>query len=731
MRFFFTGVFCLFGLTSLGSVYFQKDSLMSLLAKTKEDTLRIKYYIDIGDVIDDPTESEYWYLRAKKTCNILLSRRGISEEKKKKITHLKADALLALGNCFQAKDDFIASILFFKDALRSYTQINDSLGMAIAYLNNGNNYFNLGQYSEALENYQYSAIIFKERNDLKGEAFCYNNIGGIHSEIGNLNLAVSYWNKTLTIKTILNDSLSIARTKNNLGIVYKNMGHYDKALSVIKEALQIFTLLDNLQGITMAYTNMSNIFLRNRNFENALKYSLLSLKIKKKLGDESGMALVYGNISLILNSLGRYSEAKKNAELGIELAIKTGSLASLKNNYDNISEAYAGVNNMEKAYYFLRKAEVIKDSLFNMEKDKEFTRLEMQYQVKSKEQEIEKQQAIIKKKEAIAEKNRSERNALIAGVILMILLLTVVIYSYIQKRKAHLIIYEKNQNLEIANAEILAQRDELEAQRDLVDMQKKQIEYIHKELRDSVLYGRRIQQSLLPFDNFLKTFFNEKYFLMYRPRDLVSGDFYWAAQMGAWKLFTVADCTGHGVPGAFMSMLGISLLNELIREYHTVNTADLLKVLFMRLSQNMHRKTGMDTVPDSMDIVFCAWNNVTNELQYSGINIPLYLVRNKELHTLKPTRMLNASEMVQNQYIDMKTVQLQKGDLLILSSDGYVDQFGGEKGKKFKRQNFRNLLVSLSDYPIDEQQKKIEFTFLKWKGTQNQIDDVCVMGIKI
>jgi len=729
MRHFLFLIFFLFSVTVFASIDSQKDSVMSLLNKATSDTSRINYYFEIGNLYDDSPKAEYWFLKAIKSCDVLIDGRGGLQQDKRRVYILKGKALKGLAFCYQAKEDYISSIMVFNRALQCFETINDSISIAITRLNNGNNYFRLSQYSEALDNYQKAAIIFYKLDDLRGAAFCYNNIGSIHSEIGNINLAIEYWKKTLIIKRTLNDSISIAKTLSNIGIAYKNQKKYDLAIQTFKNALRIFKSLDNLKGVATNYMNMSNVFQCKNEFEKALNYANLSLDIKKRINDENGMAIAYGNISFVFNKLERYHKAKQTADEGIKTALKIGSLSALKNNYSNLSLAYAGLNDMNNAYQYLIKYDMVKDSLFNIDKNKEFTKLETQYQIKNKQQEIEKQQAIIKKKEAVAEKNRMQRNFMFGGVILMILLLSVVIYSYFQKKKDNAVIREKNQNLEIANAEILAQRDEIEAQRDLVDMQKQQIEYIHRELEDSIAYGKRIQESLLPSSDFLKSFFDDNYFVFFRPRDVVSGDFYWTAQIDEWRFFTVADCTGHGVPGAFMSMLGISLFNEIIREKNIRSTAELLKVLFSRLSQNLHRKQNENSVTDSMDIAFCAWNTNTNELQFSGINNPLYLIRDNHLKVIKPTKMINI-ESIQDKAIVVEKIALQKGDFIVMSSDGYIDQFGGEKGKKFKKKNFLNLIYSLKNYPISEHQKIMRTKFLEWKGTQNQIDDVCVMGVK-
>lgn len=706
----------------------KKDSLQNLLEQSKSDTSKIYYYIEIGKSEHKPEDAFYWYLKAFKSCNVLLSQTRDTKVSQS-LEKLKYRSLKELAYAYQEKDDYISSIITFKKIIEHYSKTKDSLSWTIALLNNGNNFFRIGKLTEALDCFQQSANLFDKLGDKKGESFCFNNIGSIHAELSNYKLALDYWSKTLIIKRTLGDSIAIAITLNNLGTNYKNLKDYDNSISTYMQALNIYKSFDDVQGVSMIYSNLSNIYKNKNDYETALRYANLALELKKKIDDENGLAIVYGNIGLIYNKLNKYNQAIDACKTGRDYALKIGALAALKSNYESLADSYAHIGDMTNAYDNLRNYEIVKDSLFNIEKNKEFARLEMQYQVEKKQQEIEKQLAIIKKKEAIAEKNETQRNALFGGVVLMLLLLVAVLYSYIQKRKDNFIISEKNQNLEVANAEILAQRDEIEAQRDLVEMQKKQIEFIHIELKDSINYGQRIQQSLLPTDEFLSTLFNQSYFKFYRPRDVVSGDFYWAEQINEWNLFAVADCTGHGVPGAFMSMLGISILNEIIREKEVITTSELLKLLYTRLSQNLHRSKKESEVNDTMDIAFCAWNTKTHELQYSGINRPLYLIRDAELSVLQPTKMISF-EKLQHKFINAETIKIKNNDIIILSSDGYIDQFGGPKGKKFKKINFHNLILSLYDNPIETHEKIVETTFLEWKGSHSQLDDICILGIQ-
>ncbi|OFX61467.1 MAG: hypothetical protein A2046_00110 [Bacteroidetes bacterium GWA2_30_7] len=332
----------------------------------------------------------------------------------------------------------------------------------------------------------------------------------------------------------------------------------------------------------------------------------------------------------------------------------------------------------------------------------------------------------------------------------------------------------KNITLETQNEEILTQRDEIEAQRDLVTIQKEHIEEIHKEVTDSINYAKRIQQALLPDLEFLNLELmnleenpeNSKLFILFRPKDVVSGDFYWTAKVNNNLIVAVADCTGHGVPGAFMSMLGISFLNDIVRKKEITEADQILNDLRTEIINALKQHGEVNEQKDGMDISLLVISNeysvfsnqkidefnlthTTNNLpllykaQWSGANNPLWIVkRDKEsvisykeekdlsLIELKPDKMpIAIYERLDN--FTNHEIQLNSGDILYLMSDGYEDQFGGEKGKKFLSKNLKQLLIANCQLSMEEQKQVLEKTLNDWIGDGEQIDDITILGIKL
>jgi serine phosphatase RsbU (regulator of sigma subunit) len=314
------------------------------------------------------------------------------------------------------------------------------------------------------------------------------------------------------------------------------------------------------------------------------------------------------------------------------------------------------------------------------------------------------------------------------------------------------------QNVEIQqkNEEIMTQRDEIASQRDMVTWQKEEIEVIHEELTSSIRYALTIQQAMLPSTDFL----NEaglSYFTLFKPRDIVSGDFYWATCSSRTIIIAVADCTGHGVPGAFMSMLGITLLNEIIVNEHITQPDIILNRL--RADVMIALQQGSGSQRDGMDIALCALNLDTLELQFAGANNPLYIIKpaishwppdsyretvgqggaeangqqpaaNSQLIELKGDKMPIGIHDLMDRFT-LHTQSLQKNDCIYLFSDGIADQFGGPQNKKFMMKNLKSLFCEISSYSVNDQKDILEKTTIEWKGDNAQVDDITVMGIRI
>ncbi len=276
---------------------------------------------------------------------------------------------------------------------------------------------------------------------------------------------------------------------------------------------------------------------------------------------------------------------------------------------------------------------------------------------------------------------------------------------------------------------------------------KEKIEESHRQITDSINYASRIQNAILPTEEIFKENFRD-YFIIFKPRDVVSGDFYWAKQVNEFLIFAAADCTGHGVPGAFVSMLGISFLNEIVRKREVKKASQMLEELRIQVKTSMHQTGGITEAKDGMDIALFIIDTKTKELQFAGANNPLYLIRNKSQNpdeSLKSHLSLANNEF---QLYEIKgdhqpigiyweeteftnhTFQLKDKDSLYIFSDGLVDQFGGENRKKFKSCNFKKLLLSIQTESLDKQKEVILETFETWKRSFEQIDDICIIGVR-
>jgi serine phosphatase RsbU (regulator of sigma subunit) len=338
----------------------------------------------------------------------------------------------------------------------------------------------------------------------------------------------------------------------------------------------------------------------------------------------------------------------------------------------------------------------------------------------------------------------------ICGLLFVIGFAVVLFRMFVVKKRANATILIKNQELEQANEEIRVQRD-------VVTNQKDHIEHIHEELTSSIVYAKRIQQAVLPMEVYLDEILKD-YFILSKPKDIVSGDFFWITKVNTWTLFCVADCTGHGVPGAFMSMLGIALLNEIVRQEEIITASQALDQLRKRVIESLQQKGISGEQQDGMDIAFCALNMETLEMHFAGANNPCWIVNSQKSTVGSLQSVIDGSQAIVTlseveglsyQIIELKpdkmpigiherkgaftnkTYQLQKGDLIYLMSDGYEDQYGGSNQRKFYSKNLKQLLLTNSQLPLADQKRILEKTLLDWMIGFEQIDDITIFGMRV
>lgn len=341
---------------------------------------------------------------------------------------------------------------------------------------------------------------------------------------------------------------------------------------------------------------------------------------------------------------------------------------------------------------------------------------------------------------------------LAVSFIFVIFGITIIIYIYTKQfYKTTNLLSEKNDELEKTNKKILiqkteieAQRDEIETQRDSVIKQKERVEEIHQALSDSIDYAKRIQESILPQTSEIEEYVKD-YFIYYKPRDIVSGDFYWFTHKDNHTIIAAADCTGHGVPGAFMSVLGISLLHDIVEKENCINPGKILDRLRKEVITALNQKGKVGEQKDGMDISLVCINHETNTIKFSGANNPIYIINPtrkawpKEAiyfgeglagAELKPNKMPIAIYNKMDNF-DTQEIKVEKGDQVYLFTDGYVDQFGGEKGRKFMSKRFKQTLLKNADKTMKDQKENLNNVLKDWQAEKDQIDDILVLGVKL
>ncbi|MBA7553956.1 hypothetical protein ES705_46562 [subsurface metagenome] len=276
--------------------------------------------------------------------------------------------------------------------------------------------------------------------------------------------------------------------------------------------------------------------------------------------------------------------------------------------------------------------------------------------------------------------------------------------------------------------EVLAQKVkdrtiEVEKQRDQIVLQK-------KEITDSIVYAEKIQSAVLPNPEYIDNLLKE-YFILFKPRDIVSGDFYWINGNSEKAIIVAADCTGHGVPGAFMSMLGVSILNEIANPDTITEAGKILDTLRDHLTTTLWQTGKEEDAKDGMDLALCIIDFKKNKLEFAGAYNPLILIRKGEIIVYKADRMPVGIHMAEMPAFTTYRISLKKDDSLYIYSDGYADQFGGPNDQKFKSLNFRNLLLEISHLPMKQQKNKLNETIEDWKGINEQVDDILVIGMKV
>lgn len=607
---------------------------------------------------------------------------------------------------------------------------------AVILNNIGVVYRRLDELSKATDFHLRALSIAEEMNDQKSISISTNSLGNIFLSQGNYTEALKNFHKALEEEKKADNKLGEAINLNNIGYVYSGQKDYTKAIQFFNQSLAVNKSIDNQKGMAICYNCLGEVYLKQKIYAKAVEMYKLALEINQKHNDRIYAAESYINIGEILSLQGNLDESESNIRRGLELAVEIGSKHLIEKAYSRLSDLYFMKGDYKSAYLFVKESYNYRDSIINDKNNSTIARLKTIYETEKKEKEIQshKLELAVQRKELLKEK--ALKFFFIAGFSGMMVLSFLLYRNYRLKKKANVVltnynrdIDEKNKILVMQKEEILAQRDQIQEKNKVANKAYDLIKTKNKNIIENIRYAFQIQNALLPSPKDVKQFLPES-FVIYKPRDIVSGDFYWLTKKDNKLVIAAADCTGHGVSGAFMSILGISALNEIVNERGITQTNVIMDALRERIIDSLQQKDKFWEAKDGIDMAILSLDLVNRKMMFTGANSSVILIRDGELTQLKGDKM---PVSIFPEIIPFSSFEgdIRPDDAIYLYSDGYYHQFGGLYGKKFSIRQFISLLQNIHKLSAGEQHARLEETFRKWRGRAEQVDDILVMGMML
>jgi len=653
---------------------------------------------------------------------------------------------LARGDYFFASNEKEKAVDEYTLAL-SLSQKNDTLS-ALANYKIGYLYCLHDNYTEALKYLNKASLIINYSPQNYQQAKLYHYIGLVHSSLGSNEESKKSYHTSLEFYRKKNDTKRMASAQNNLALVLMDDGKYDEARLYLDSCLAERIKRDDHYLMGQTYNNIGTLNYKKGDYKNALGNYITGYE-ERIIGKapESGLIESQINIGKTYRKMGDIENALYWLEQGLIAAKKQEHYELLRRVTEELKDIYFNKGDYKLAFELQELYYTTKDSLYGLDKKLAIENLTLQshFEMKIRQDSISNAQKSMTDK-MMAEEKEKRNNMIVYSLSGGLLFLMFFIFQ----------LYRSNLHKKKTNALILLQKDSLDQKQ--------------KEILDSINYAKKIQFALLAHDDLLKKNLPE-HFILFKPKDIVSGDFYWATekisglefglsgsdtqQPGTQNpklqtdfYFAICDSTGHGVPGAFMSLLNTSFLNEAVNEKNISKPNEILNYVRKRLVENISHegaRDGMDGVLLKVESAKLNVNSGKNfqpstfnlQLEYSAANNSPLIIRNKKIIDL-PFDKMPVGKGHKEDNFKLFTFDLQKGDMLYLFTDGYADQFGGENfssskagGKKFKKTNLKKLLAEIAHFPLNEQKNKLELSFESWSGDLEQVDDVCVIGIRI
>ena len=704
-----------------------KQDLSKNIIETYEDTLaklddkedRIEKSIVYAEIASKLREAD----QHAKALEYLQKSLMIEEEQDNKPN--VANLYEGMGDVYLDSGEVESSIDHYEKSIEVKNEIGDKKGVSDGYSKIGNVYENTYDYQNALDYYEKSAEVKGELDDKAGLSMVMDNMGNIYYKQKFLEKSIDSYQKAAELNEQLGNEDELGSTYNKMGVAYYELGQFDNAEEFMKKSVELKEKNGNQKEASMALNNLGNLNYNQNKIRKAISYYEKSLNYKTTSNYEAGKAISLFNLGKAYHEIEDNDRAIDYFEQSKELA-ETNNLPEVAaKNLKALTEIYRETNKNEKADEFERllassgfsginvdeplsekqavsetnnSNDVIKLLTEEVMRQKQLVELEAERRAKdnkinslklqNKNDQIQKQRTVV----------------MSLGIVILLILAVLILLrvQVIQKKKANEKLTQKN---------------------NLISKQSKLI-------TDNIKAASFIQRAAMPPDDYIISEIPE-YFILDMPKDIVSGDFYWMEKRGGNLFLAVADCTGHGVQGALISMLGVAILNEIVNKSYKEGPGEILSQLSEKVKKVLHQSGGdsMQDIREGMDMVLLKMNREKNLIEYAGAKNPVYIVHEGDITVYKGDKS-PIGYFSKGTPFTTQSIQIGKGDSMYMFSDGYADQLGGEEMKKFLSKRFKKLLIDIEPLPMEQRKEKMLQNYNDWKGNYSQVDDVMVMGIK-
>lgn len=688
--------------------------------------------------------------------------------------HYKALSYSNQGLIRKGMAEHLAAIQFFKKANRLDK-------VARQQVNLGNRYADMSNYDSALISYQLGEKTATQAKDSMGIYAAWLNISTIHHVQGDRESELEYLMRSKAMMDEMGDVSQSALIAYNMAVFYIDGHEIDKALELATEANKLYVISNDLHGMASVLTLLAQVHFDKQEFDSAMVLLDQAIELHRKLGEKNRVGLILMNQGAVYAKLsqtelgfkktleakqifiessdlhyvaktsvqlahfykleGRVLKAIEEIEGAIEIAQNIDAKKDAIDWMLRLSKLYAQSGQYDEAFGVMIKRDSLNVEFIQDNSSRAIAEMEATFQTERKQLEIDNLQKEKKLQSVELEHGRIQRIFISIGLALALIIAALIGYGFVLKRRDNKIITKQKTQVELRNAEIA--------------FQKELVEVKNKEIVDSITYAQRIQQAILPSEEFWASQLPES-FVLYKPKDIVAGDFYWMEVVDGsvespdqTVIFAAADCTGHGVPGALMSVVCHNALNRAVREFQIIDPAAILDKTRALVIESFKDRHDIQTeeLKDGMDISLCVLNKNKGELLWAGANNPIWIVSARDeyipnaivtqlpnkphkLFELKPDKQPIGNYELATPFRG-HTIQLMSGDSIYVFSDGYADQFGGQRGKKLKQSAMRDLILSISQHSMKEQKVLLNRHFEEWCGEMEQLDDICVIGLRV